>query len=305
MDTIDHINLRMLRLFQSVGQSGSFSDAGRQFDMPRAVVSRMIAQLESLLGVRLFQRTTRKVALTEEGETLLTQISSSLQDVRQSLLKAQAKTDAVGGVVTVSVSHAFGRFYVLPALVSFRDAYPDIGIEVRMAEGIDDVINSNVDLFIRMGILPDSSIVARRLGSVAVGLAMPSILHDSQASPLTLRDLETLPTIAFRIPGSGDLYRWLLEKDGEKIIVTPNHCVMTADSIEAVADLVARGYGLAPVPIYLVDEAIRSGAARIILKDYAMAGTQVHLCYGSRELMPRRVRLLADHILQIIGPQLL
>jgi DNA-binding transcriptional LysR family regulator len=304
MDTIDHIDLRMLRLFHSVGHSGSFSDAGRQFEMPRAVVSRLIAQLEAQLGVRLFQRTTRKVALTEEGEALLRQLTPSLEGVRHSLLKAQAKTDAIGGTVILSVAHAFGRHYVLPALAAFRDAYPDISVEVRMAEGIDSVIDSNIDLVIRQGTLPDSSIVARRLGELPVILAAPKSLLAGSTSALTLDTITRLPCIGFRIPGAGSLYQWAFEKQGERTLVTPPRHVMITDSIESVADLVCKGHGIAPVPLYLVESHIADGTVNAVLAGHNIAGISVHLCFGSRALMPKRVRLLADHLLRSIGPLL-
>ena len=124
IDAIDHIDIRMLRIFESVGHSGSFSAAGRQFGVTRTYISRLIGQLETQLSVRLFQRTTRKVALTEEGAAMLHQLGPALNDLRAALQKAQAKTDAVGGTVTLSVAHGFGRHYVLPALRRFMQHIP-------------------------------------------------------------------------------------------------------------------------------------------------------------------------------------
>ncbi|MGL5837147.1 MAG: LysR family transcriptional regulator [Sphingorhabdus sp.] len=304
MNAIDHIDLRMLRLFQNVAQSGSFSDAGRQFDMPRAVVSRLIAQLEGQLGVRLFQRTTRKVALTEEGAVMLQQLGPAFDELRNALLKTHAKTDAVGGVVTLSVAHGFGRHYVLPALATFRARYPDIAVEIRLAEGIDSLIDGGADLVIRQGGLPDSSIVARRLGSIPVVLAVPKAVVDGPAASLTIGEIEKLPAIGFRIPGSGNLYQWSFEKDAQYISVVPNHHVLTTDSIEAVADLVRKGHGVAPVPRYLIEDALAEQSIETALNDYKAPSIPVHLCFGSKELMPKRFRLLADHLFETIAPLL-
>jgi DNA-binding transcriptional LysR family regulator len=296
MDTIDHIELRALRLFESVATTGSFSEAGRIFDMPRAVVSRIIAQFEDQLGVRLFQRTTRKVALTDEGDALLIQLRPALATLRESLLTAQAKTANTGGIVTLSVAHAFGCHFVLPALAKFRALHPETHVEMRLAEGIDDLVDSKVDLVIRQGGLPDSSIVARRMGTLKLVLAIPQTL----TVPKTLADIKSLLAIGFRVPGSGQIYAWNFEKDGERALAIPDQLVLITDSIEAVADQVRAGVGASIVPEFLITSHLKTGAVRLALTDYDCGNIPVHLCYGSRALMPVRVRLLADFLLREI-----
>ncbi len=303
IDTIDYIDVRMLRMFESVAHSGSFTDAGRQFGVPRTYVSRLIGQLETQLGVRLFQRTTRKVFLTEEGAAMLRQLGPALNELRATLQKTQAKTDAVGGTVTLSVAHGFGRHYVLPVLAAFRLAYPDIAVEVRLSESIDSLIDTSTDLVIRQGNLPDSSIVARKLGSIPIVLAVPRALVDQPITKLTIRDISKLPSIGFRIPGTGSLYQWTFEKDEQYIRLEPLHH-LTTDSIEAVADIVKSGHGVAPIPRYLINSSIADGSVQIALEDYKAADISVHLCFESKQLMPKRLRLLADYLFEAIAPAL-
>jgi DNA-binding transcriptional LysR family regulator len=292
MNTIDHVDLRALRLFESVATSGSFSQAGRAFNLPRAVVSRIVAQLEAQLGVRLFLRTTRKVALTQEGEALLLQLSPALAALRASLLATQAKTTGSDGVVTVSVAHAFGRRFVLPALALFGQQHPGTHVELRLAEGIDTLIDSKVDLVVRQGELPDSSMVARRLGGLKLVLAVPS----SMASPTALDALSALPGIGFRVPGTGHVFPWSFEHAGQRTQLLPHRLVSITDSIEAVVDQVAAGVGIAVVPEYLIQAHIDSGAIKTALNKHKLGVIPVHLCYQSRELMPKRVRILADFL---------
>lgn len=303
IDTVDFIELRMLRLFESVGHSGSFSDAGRQFGVPRTYVSRLIGQLETQLAVRLFQRTTRKVVLTVQGAAMLQQLGPALNELRAALEKTQAKTDAVGGTVTLSVAHGFGRHYVLPALAAFRLAYPDITIEVRFSDSIDNLIDASTDLVIRQGSLPDSSIVARKLGSIPIVFAVSQALVDQPITKLTIRDISKLPSIGFRIPGTGSLYQWTLEKNEQYIRLEPLHH-LTTDSIEAVADLVKRGYGIAPIPRYLVEDSIADGSVLIALEAYKAADISAYLCFESKQLMPKRLRLLADYLFEAIASAL-
>jgi DNA-binding transcriptional LysR family regulator len=296
MDTIDHIEIRVLRLFESVASTGSFSEAGRAFEMPRAVVSKLVAQLEMHVGVRLFQRTTRKVALTEAGEALLAQLRPALTALRESLLSAQVKNSDAGGVVHLSVAHAFGRHYVLPALLRFRATHPSIHVELRLSDSIDDLIDSRIDLVIRQGALPDSSIVARRMGALQLVLAVPAAFPQ----PKKLAELKSIPGIGFRLPGNGPRYQWSFEKDGERSFVQPAQFVLVTDSIEAVADQVIAGVGAAPLPEYVVRDAVASGRVRLALTKYRIGEIPVHLCFGSPALMPRRVRLLADFLLKEI-----
>jgi LysR family transcriptional regulator, regulator for bpeEF and oprC len=296
MNTIDHIELRALRLFESVATNGSFSETGRAFDLPRAVVSRIVAQLEDQLGVRLFNRTTRKVIVTEEGQMLLQQLRPTLAALRNSLLATQAKTSDAGGVVTLSVAHAFGRHFILPLLKRFKEQHPQTHIDLRLVEGIDDLVDSKVDLVIRQGVLPESSIVARRLGGLKLILAIPVNLKN----PKLLDDIKGLPGIGFRIPGTGLLFQWGFERNGERRQILPDKFVSVTDSIEAVVDQVAAGIGIAVVPEYLAEIHIRLGAVKAGLKEYDMGNIPVHLCFASRELMPRRVRILADFLIREI-----
>ena len=120
MDTIDQIDLRMLRCFEAAARHGSFSEAGRKLEIPRAVVSRVIDQLEGHVGAKLFQRTTRKVALTDEGDALLRQLRTPLTALRHHLLEAQARLGGLAGEVRLSASHAYGRRFLLPLLAEFH-----------------------------------------------------------------------------------------------------------------------------------------------------------------------------------------
>jgi LysR family transcriptional regulator, regulator for bpeEF and oprC len=293
MDTIDTISIGMLRVFTTVAQEGGFAEAGRQLGSSRTVVSRQIAQFEDLIGIRLFERTTRRVALTEDGEILLSQAAPGITALRDMLAAAKLRTAGTAGTVRMSSSHAFGRYYVMPSLAAFRALHPDIMIDVELADRIDDLIEPQLDLVIRIGQLPDSSIVARKMGELPIVFAVPAALAKSSR---TLAMARSLPAIGFRVPGSGRLYDWNFEKAGQRTNFTPTNPVLTTSSIEGVADLVIAGHGAAPVPRYLVADAITSGVVHVGLDDYKQASIPVHICFTASRLMPKRVRLLVDHL---------
>ncbi|MDJ0709559.1 MAG: LysR family transcriptional regulator [Woeseiaceae bacterium] len=294
METIDQIDLRMLRCFEASARHGSFSEAGRRLDLPRAVVSRLIEQLENRVGAKLFQRTTRKVVLTDQGEVLRQQLESPLAALRESLLAAEESTSNLGGVVRLSASHAYGRRFVLPSLAAFRTSYPDIRIETFLSDQIDDLIDDQLDLTIRLGELPDSSMIARKLADLEVVLAIPSELIADRRPPDSISDLSEFPTIGYRVPGTGDLYAWTFEGQGERYSAAPQSPMLVTDSIEGVADLVRCGLGVAPVPKYLLSEELRTGTVVAGLSNHNLPAVPVHLCFTSREHLPQRVRVLID-----------
>jgi DNA-binding transcriptional LysR family regulator len=298
MKTIDNVSLRSLQILQSVAESGSFAQAGRQLGLQRAVVSQLVAQLEAQLDAKVFKRTTRKVALTEEGEALVARIAQPLAEIRSSLQSMRARSANVAGSVRLSVSHALGRRSVLPALPAFAAQYPDVQVEVLLVDRLDDLISQNLDLTVRMGELPDNSMVARKLGTLDVSLVASSTLLAREGTPRTLDQLANLPAVGFRVPGSGALYSWQLELKGVRHLVQPKRTVAICNSIEGVADLVRLGVGVAALPRLFVQNDIDAGTQRPVMERYRLPSIPVHLYFTSRALMPKRVRLLADHLVK-------
>jgi DNA-binding transcriptional LysR family regulator len=304
MKTIDAINLRALDVLQVVAAVGSFSEAGRQLDLPRAVVSQVIAQLERQLATKLFRRTTRQVALTEQGEALIERITPALGSLRNSLHGLQAQSSAVAGTVTLSVSHTFGRHFVMPALPAFRERHPDIYVDVYLADRLDDLIVENLDLTIRLAELPDSTLTARRLGALDVVLvATPNFVSEHRV-PRHVDDLRGMPSIGFRVPGSGEIYPWVLEHKGERVVLQPPLMSLSCNAIDGVLDLVRQGNGVAAIPRFMVTQALKARTLVALLAQHHLPLIPVHLVFGTRHLMPKRVRLLADHLVAVISPQL-
>jgi DNA-binding transcriptional LysR family regulator len=296
MDTIDSIDLRSLRLFEAVARHQSFAEAGRELGMPRAVASKVIADLEATLGGKLFRRTTRRVGLTELGESLLASSADTVARLRDTLHQARSGLKEVAGVVRLSVSHGFGRQYVLPLLHEFQQRNPGVQIDVLLSDAIDDLILKTLDFSIRLGPLPESSVVARRLADLEVVLVGTAKLIARSPGTKRLEDLAALPMVGFRVPGSGALVPWHFTKDGTRSIVDNAAAAIVVNSIEGVADLVKAGAGIAPLPRYLVDDEIAKGELRHLFPAHRFGAIPVHICFADRNMMPIRVRLLIDAI---------
>lgn len=304
MKTIDHVSLRTLDIVRLVAATASFSEAARQLGLQRAIVAQCVAQLEAQLDTKLFQRTTRVVAPTEEGEALLARIGGAVDIIREGLLGTQAQSGKTAGAVTLSCSHAFGLAFVVPALAHFASVHADITVDFHLADQLNDLIADRLDLAIRLGSLPDSSLVARKLGAWEVILVAAPMLLSAKGAPKTIAALSALPAIGFRVPGSGEVYPWSLETKGERVRVSSQHIATICNSIEGVVALALQGVGAAAVPRYLVREALASGALKALLPGYKLDSIPAHLVFTSRELMPKRVRLLADHLVKEISAKI-
>jgi DNA-binding transcriptional LysR family regulator len=298
MKSIDSIDLRTLRVFDAVAACSSFSLAGRQLSLPRALVSRLVAALEEQLEVKLFRRTTRKVMLTEQGERLVQTMRPHLNSLRDSLLASQKQANSLSGIVKVSVSHAYGRVILLPQLAKFKQLHPEVVVQVLLADGIDDLLDKQLDLTIRLGSLPDSALVARSLGSADVVLVGATSLLSTRVAPKSIVQLDAWPTIAFRVPGNDQPYNWVFKKAGQTTTWAPKSPVLVVNSIEAVADAVISGFGIAPVPLFLIQEALKKKLIKPLLVGYDLPKIPINLCFTDRALMPARTRALIEFLVK-------
>lgn len=294
--TIDVIQLRAFRVVVAIADRGSFAAAGRQLKLPRATISRVVGQLEDRVGHRLFRRNTRKVVPTDAGERLIAAARRALLEIDGAFEPAPDQNAVLSGQVRLSVSHAFGRQFVLPAVARFRATHPGVLIETLLQDRLDDMVADDIDFTIRLGPLPEIDVIVRRLGAFQSGLAAaPAFLATLQGA-LDRDSLSTVPAIGFRIPGTGKILSWPVPKDSQVThTVTPN-AVVQSDSIEAVLDLAKDGQGVALLPEYLMAESGQNGSLVPVCNDLVSVQTDVHICFRERRFMPARVRALIDHI---------
>ena len=293
--TIDAIQIRALRVAVSVADRGSFAAAGRHLDLPRAAVSRIVGQLEDRAGQRLFRRNTRKVVTTEAGDVIIEAARRALSELDKALEPDEA-TGALSGSVRLSVSHVFGRHFVLPSIGSFRAQHPGVQVETLLQDKLDDMIDEDIDFTVRLGPMPESDLVVRRLGAIRSGLfATPGLLGSLEV-PLEYSSLDRVPAVGFRIPGTGQLMSWPIRQDGSVFHSLAPRSVVSSDSIEAVLDFAIDGQGVALLPNYLAMAERASECLKPILREEVSVLTDVHLCFRERRFMPRRVRALLDHL---------
>jgi DNA-binding transcriptional LysR family regulator len=294
--TIDPADLRALQVLLTVANEGGFAPAARRLGVTRAAVSRSIAVLERRLGTRLARRTTRKVVLTESALALVDRCRGPVSSIRDAFDVARERDDALAGLVRVAGPAAFGRDVLAPLLLEFRERHPSVSLDLRMSDGLEDLVTQPIDVTVRLGPLPDTSLVARRVGALPLVLvAAPSVLR-AHGRPKLPADLRGMPAVAFRVPRSKERYPWAFEVSGARTLVTPEHAAVESDAIDTVAALVRAGAGVGLVPRHLVAADLARGALVALLPSLVAEGPLVSVCHMERRLMPRRVRALIDHL---------
>ncbi len=299
------MDLNQLALFVRVVEAGSFTAAAARLALPKSSVSRGIAALEQDLNVRLLQRTTRTLHLTDAGQSLYQVASHALEDIERATTCAGELQDLPRGKVRMTAPEDVGRLLIAPIVARFMRQYPDIDLDVTLTPRNVDLVQEGFDLAIRVGRLTDSSLVARPLGVLRIGLfASPDYLQ-KQGVPQAVRDLGHHSCLDFRGTGRGETQWRLVGPDGLKTVVV--RARLNADSLSYLETLIANGAGVGPLPLYA------GGVARAnaplprlvrVLPDYATSGEPLHLVTPTARFIPKRVRLLIDMLTESIRREL-
>ncbi len=290
--------LTAMTIFVKVADTGSFTAAAEALDLPKASVSQHVARLEAHLGVRLLQRSTRRVRLTDDGAAYHDRIRALLSDVYAIEAGLGGATRAPSGRVRIDAPAAFATHALVPALPDFRARYPDIALEIGSSDRPVDLVAEGVDCVIRGGEVFDASLVGRRLESVERWtLASPDYLarRGTPAHPDALADHALIGYFS-TVTGAMSPYDFERTADGrdERVVVDGPFPVALNDANAYLAAGVA-GLGVfqAPLGPWIADRIARGDAVRIL--DGWSAGTHVHtLLYPSRRQVPARVQAFID-----------
>jgi DNA-binding transcriptional LysR family regulator len=278
--------------FVAVCESAGFAAAARRLGISPSAVTRLVGGLESRLGVRLLQRTTRSLSLTDPGRGYLGRARRILADLEEAEASAQSERLMPRGRLVVAAPRLFGRLHVAPRLSSFLARYPEVNGELRLNDRLVNLFEEGVDVAIRIGELADSSLVARRLGETRrVVVASPGYL-DRRGRPQQPGDLAKHEITLFASLDA--LAEWgFAAADGTDIRVRLTPRFLT-DSAEAAIDHVLEGGGLARMLAYQVAEAVRAGALEIVLERFEFPPAPISMVYPSSRLLSAKVRAFID-----------
>lgn len=283
-----HLFLRILDL-------GSISAAARSMNLSVAVASQRLRRLEHALGVRLFQRSTRQLRVTPEGAALAAQGRGLVEDLEALTSGLKQSAQEVAGTLRVSMPAAFGRQYISPLLPVFLARHPRLRLAIDFSDTFRDLVSEGLDLAIRIGQLPDSSLIARRLASNRrVLCASPAYLKrcGTPSAPEDLRDHECLVMSG----ASGARDTWTLTSPSGETTSVRVHGRLESNMGEAIRDAALAGLGISLHSTWHVCEDLREGRLKVVLPDYHLPDSAIYAVMPPRRIMLPRVRAFIDFL---------
>lgn len=284
--------LEAMSVFAAIVDGGSLSAAGRRLNVPLATVSRRLADLEAYLKTRLITRSTRKLELTDAGRDYLDASRQILEQVEEAERAATGAYAKVRGRLMVAAPIVFGRLHMVPVAAAFLETHPEVDIQLRLCDRNVNLIEEHVDVALRIGTLPDSSIVATRVGNIRrVVCASPAYLNRF-GTPRTLGDLTGHRCITFDELDADSV--WLFAgADGQKHHARV-HSRMTVSTAEAAIEAAVLGLGLTRVLSYQVENALEDERLVRVLGEQEPPDVPASLIYSGHGRLPMKTRAFID-----------
>jgi DNA-binding transcriptional LysR family regulator len=285
-----------VEVFVETAQTQSFIAAGRKMGISASAVSKSISRLEERVGVRLFQRSTRTVRLTSEGEVFLERCRRILDEVQAAEDELSTMTSSPRGRLKVGLALVAGL--PLPVIAGFMERYPDIELDLDFTDRLVDVIDEGFDVVIRGSALKDSRLMSRPLGPYRSCLIAAPAYLEKQGIPTKPADLLNHSCLHYRWKNSGKLYQWPFKKSsfdgpGESLPVA-----MICSNVEALIYLAQSGRGIACVPDFSVKEILADGRLKKVLDSHLAGGSTFHIVWPSSRQMAPKVRVFVDYVVE-------
>jgi DNA-binding transcriptional LysR family regulator len=285
--------LESMSILVAVVDSGSLSAAARRLDMPLATVSRKVGELESHLKTRLLHRTTRRLSLTEAGSSYVAACRRILEEIGEAERTAMGEYASPKGELVVTAPVVFGRSHVVPVVAEFLAHYPEIDVSLVLTDRVVHLMDENIDVAVRIGELPDSTLVATGVGRVRrVVCASPAYLatHGVPARP---RDLAGHECITFEVLAS--MHAWVFGS-GKSELSVPVHSRLAVNTAEAAIAAAILGVGVTRVLSYQVADVIRDNALCVVLEAFESAPLPVSLVHKGQAPLPLKLRAFLDFV---------
>ena len=283
-----------LQAFVKTADLGSFVAAGRALEISASAVGKSVARLEQDVGVRLLQRSTRRLQLTDEGRLFHERCRRILDDLDDAQAMLSHAQEAPRGRLRVSAP-IVGHHFLLPVIPSFVARYPEVELDISFTDRAVDLIDEGIDVAIRSGDPPDSRLVSRPLNRFRLLLCASPAYLASHGTPLVARDLERHAVIRFRHPSSGKLLDWpMLQATADADVRL--RTVLACNNVEAVFGATVRGVGIACMPDFLAREALADGRLLSVLDAQLAAGGQFRALWPSSRHLSPKVRVFVDHL---------
>jgi DNA-binding transcriptional LysR family regulator len=284
--------LKAMRTFVAIAEAGSLTGAAHVLDTSLPSVVRVLAALESEVGVRLFQRTTRRVAITEAGRRYLERCREALSLVDEAEAELRAERSEPEGRLSITAPVLFGERHVVSGVAKFLERYPKVTAEVQLFDRVVNLIEEGIDLGVRIGALDDSSLIAQHVGDMPrVTVAAPRYLK-AHGTPSQPKDLASHNCLRFSRAGSSN---WIFVVGGKRLAL-PVRGNLSINQSSAAARACLAGLGVGTFFAYQVMPHVKSGELRVVLAEFEVPPVPIHVVYPEAKLVPARTRVFIDFI---------
>ena len=291
--------LTATRVFVRTVEVGGFARAARALDLSGAVVTRQVAALEAHLGARLLNRTTRRMSLTDAGQEFYERARVILEQVAEAEAAAARGTQSPVGLLRVSAPLSYGISHLAPVLARFRDRYPQLHLDIDLADRVVDLAHEGIDVALRIATRLAPGVVARRITALdTVVCAAPAYLR-RRGLPREPAELAEHETLSFSYLWAGD--EWPFQgPDGRSQTVRVHPAVHSSNG-DLLRELAVAGGGVILQPRFIVEQALRAGTLVPILEAYSSLDLHLYAVYLSRSHLPSKVRVFIDFLLETLG----
>jgi DNA-binding transcriptional LysR family regulator len=286
--------LTSMELFVKAVESGSFSATARSMNLTPSAVSKQISRLEDRLGARLFNRTTRQLAPTEEGRAYYERCQRILADIEEAEAAVSELNAEPRGALRVNMPVVFGRRHIVPLIGAFLERYPEVTMDLSMSDQFVDPIAEGADMLIRVGELKDSSLIARKLAEARRVVAATPGYWDRHGRPNKPEDLRRHNCLAYSYLSSGNTWR-MTDARGKEHTVQANGN-LASNNGEALLEAALEGFGVVNLPTWMVGPDLGTGRLEEVLADYSQPEPSVHVIYPPGRHLSAKVRAFVDYL---------
>ncbi|MEJ1364550.1 MAG: LysR family transcriptional regulator [Candidatus Sedimenticola sp. (ex Thyasira tokunagai)] len=287
--------LRSMQVFREVVRRGSFSAAAESLQLANSAVSRQVSELERWLDVKLLYRTTRTLSLTDDGRIYLEKFDAILNSIKDLEQQATSSREKVRGTLRITAPLYLGRYVLEPMLPGFMRSYPEVNISLLLVDRFVDLVEEGFDLAVRVGELPESNLIARKLGNMQLkAVAAPAYLEKFgiPESPEELRDHNCLYDTLAKLN-----QRWRF-KEGEGELSVPVESSFVTNNGEMITQMAIEAMGIAYLPNFFVDAPIKEGKLVQILDEYTQDSYPISILYPYNRHMNLSLRTLIDRLFE-------
>lgn len=284
-----------MQVFVTVAEQRSFSAAARRLGLSASVVTRTVAALEERLSIRLLQRTTRSVTLTDAGARFLARARRILEDVEEAEGSARSERSVPTGRFALTAPNVFGRMHVVPAMCAYLSRYADVRVQLTLSDRKLNLVEDGIDAAVRIGFMQDSNLVARKVGATRRVIVGSPVYLKRKKRPRVPEELAGHDLI--QLAALDGISEWRFTRDGavQQVAFTPRVITNSADAAIAHAE---RGMGLTGVLGYQVADAVRAGRLRVVLAEYERPPFPIQIVYPSTRLLSANVRAFVDLVVE-------